>query len=411
FTGDMVRVLASGRKMVICPGEWLLSAPDLYNLMREQAVDSCEMVPVLLHNLAEHLTRTGNSLDGMSLVVSGADTISVKELDSLRGICGPGARVMNSYGLTEVTIDSLYFESTNSELVPGQPAPIGRPFANTEIYLLDHGVQPVPAGVLGELYAGGPGLAWGYISEPGLTAEKFVPHSFSTRPGARLYRTGDLAKYLRDGNVDFAGRIDDQMKLRGYRVEPKEIEAVLARHGSVGKALVMAREHRPGETVLIAYVVPAQGAAVDVGELRQVVKENLPAYMAPSGFVVLEAFPTTPNGKVDRRALPAPDLGNAAEESYAAPTTTVEEMLVDVWKEVLGRERIGIFDNFFELGGHSLLAVQVVSRVRSLFETEIPLRSIFEAQTIAELAVLVEEALLSEIEEQGEETADLKEAP
>jgi acyl-coenzyme A synthetase/AMP-(fatty) acid ligase/acyl carrier protein len=348
----------------------------------------------------------------MRLVVVGSDVLHERLYRRLRRLGGPETRVVNSYGLTEATIDSTFFERTELDLPPGKVAPIGRPFANTTVYLLDRNLEPVPTGVVGELHVGGPGLARGYLNHPDLTAAKFIPDPFSADPGARLYKTGDLARYLLDGNIEFLGRGDFQVKVRGFRVELEEIETVLASHPNVRHAVVLAREEAPGDKRLVAYVVPREEPAPTAAELHRAVKERLPAYMVPSSFVTLDALPLTPNGKIDRKALPAPDTGRAEDEdTYVEPSTEVELLLAEIWSEVLGVEKIGVNDNFFESGGHSLLATQVIARVRKTFQVEVPLRSIFESPTIAELAVTVEEILLDEIEDEmgeagGDEPAD-----
>jgi acyl carrier protein len=273
----------------------------------------------------------------------------------------------------------------------GATVPIGRPIANTQIYLLDGNLEPVPIGVAGELHIGGAGLARGYLGRPELTAEKFIPDPFGRGPGGRLYRSGDLARYLEDGNIEFVGRMDQQVKIRGYRIELGEIEAVLRQHGGVREGVVMVREDEPGEKRLVAYVVADQERIPNVSELRGHLKEKLPEYMIPGAFVMLESLPLTPNGKVDRRRLPVPEqIRPELEQGYQAARTMVEEILVGIWSEVLGVKRVGVEDNFFELGGHSLLATQVVSRVRQLFEVELPLRSLFEAPILADLAEKVE---------------------
>ncbi|HEX5081181.1 MAG TPA: amino acid adenylation domain-containing protein [Blastocatellia bacterium] len=404
FSGDLTRVLCTGARLVIAPGEFLLSAPELYELMRREAVEGVEIVPAVLRNLAGYLEETGQSLDFMRLIVAGADAFYVKEMERIRRLCGPNTRLINSYGLTEATIDSSYFEKTEIELPPEKMAPIGRPFANTEIYILDRSLQPVPVGVAGELHVGGPALARGYLNQPALTAAKFIPHPFSHQPGARLYKTGDLARYLPDGNVEFLRRMDYQVKVRGFRIEPEEIESVLTSHEGVREALVTPHESALGEKRLVAYIVPSQSAPPSVQELQQQVREHLPAYMLPAAFIMLDAFPLSPNGKVDRKALPAPDpetLG--ATDTYVEPSTPLEEMIVDVWEEVLGRKRIGVFDNFFEVGGHSLLATQIIARLRKNLDMEIPLGSIFMAPTIAEMAVMIEEMMLREIGDTGDD--------
>jgi hypothetical protein len=242
-------------------------------------------------------------------------------------------------------------------------------------------------GVPGELYVGGAGLARGYLNRPELTAEKFVPDPFAQTPGARMYRTGDRARYLPDGNIEFLGRADNQIKLRGFRIELGEIEAVLGEHSMVRQAVVLAREDVPGDKRLVAYIVPAEVAGAATETLRAYVRERLPEYMLPSAYVVLEHLPLTPNGKVDRRALPAPEYDrNMLGGAFVAPRNSLEELMAEVWREVLKREQVSVHDNFFELGGHSLLAAQVVARLARLLKVELPLRRMFEAPTIAELA-------------------------
>ncbi|MET0621448.1 MAG: amino acid adenylation domain-containing protein [Pyrinomonadaceae bacterium] len=402
FSADVIRVLCSGGLLVVAPGELLLSAPELYELMRRESVEGIEVVPAVLRNLTQHLEASGESLDFMRVIVAGADALYVKDLEAVKRLGGPQTRVLNSYGLTEATIDSTYFESTELDLPPERMAPIGRPFANTEIYLLDAGLQPVPVGVTGELYVGGPSLARGYLNHPALTAAKFIPHPLAERPGARLYKTGDLARYLPDGNVEFLRRMDYQVKVRGFRIELEEIENLLATHPGVREVLVAAHEHQPGDKFLVAYLVPEPSQPPSVQDLQRLIKEHLPSYMVPAAFVMLEAFPLSANGKVDRKALPAPDPEVvAANDSYVAPGTPLEEMLVGIWEEVLGRQKVGVFDNFFEVGGHSLLATRVVARVNNRLGIELPVRSIFETPMVAELAVTIEEMMLEEIDSVG----------
>jgi amino acid adenylation domain-containing protein len=297
-------------------------------------------------------------------------------------------RVVNLYGPTEYTTYTTMEEvSRDSRERPG----IGRPIANTKVYILDQRMRPAPVGVVGEIYIGGAGLARGYLKRPHLTAERFVPNPFDSRAGARLYRTGDLARYLADGRIDYLGRADHQVKVRGFRIELEEIAAKLREHAMVSEAVVTVLEDVPDNRRLVAYVVAESGRACSWRDLRAYLRESFPEHMVPSACVVLDALPLTPNGKVNRAALPAPHADTPGQESevYVALRGAVEELLSRVWAEVLGRERIGARDNFFELGGHSLLATRVVSMVRSLFDVELPLRSIFEAQTLTELAASV----------------------
>jgi surfactin family lipopeptide synthetase A len=292
--------------------------------------------------------------------------------------------------------------------------PIGRPIANTQLYILDPVLQPVPIGIPGELYIGGDGLARGYLNRPDLTAEKFIPNPFGSEPGARLYKTGDLARHRPDGNLEFLGRLDHQVKLRGFRIELGEIEAVLGGHPAVREAVVVVREDVPGDMRLVAFVVSDQEPAPASRELRAFLQAKLPDYMIPSVFIRLDILPLTPNGKVDRRALPAPDQARPApEDAFVAPRTPVEEGLARIWAQVLGLEQVGIHDNFFELGGHSLLAMRVISRLRDTFHMELPLRSLFEAPTVAGLALTIaqRQAERAEHEEMARLLAELEGLP
>jgi amino acid adenylation domain-containing protein len=296
-------------------------------------------------------------------------------------------RLANNYGPTENTVVTTW-STVATPMTNDTPPSIGKPIANTKIYILDANLHPVPVGVPGELYIGGIGLARGYLRRPDLTAEKFIPHPFSHEPGARLYKTGDLARYLPDGNIEFLGRTDDQVKIRGFRIELGEIEAILGQHPAVMETVVMAREESPGDKRLVAYVVPRQEGASTISELRSFAKEKLPEYMVPSTFVFLDRLPLTPNGKVDRKALPTPDQKRPKlEEVYVAPRNPVEEIIAEIWAEVLKVGKVGIHDNFFDLGGHSLLATQVMSRVREAFQLDLPLSRLFENPTVAGLAV------------------------
>jgi hypothetical protein len=281
--------------------------------------------------------------------------------------------------------------------------PMGRPIGNTQVYLLDKYQQPVPIGVSGELYIGGASVARGYLNRPELTAEKFIADPFNTELGARLYRTGDLARFLLNGTIEFQGRIDDQVKIRGYRIELGEIQETLSNHPAVRTALVVVREDVPGDKRLVAYVVLHEGQTTTAADLQSHMMKHVPNYMIPSAFMLLEAFPLMPNGKVDRRALLAPDYSHRElEPGFLAPQTPLQEAVAASWSKVLGIEQIGIYDDFFTLGGHSLLAMQVISHLRTTLQLELPLRSFFEAPTIEHLA----DALLKEGDTHEKEETD-----
>ncbi|MBN1888044.1 MAG: amino acid adenylation domain-containing protein [Thermoflexales bacterium] len=293
-----------------------------------------------------------------------------------------GRRFFNLYGPTEGTIWTTAAECVDVDRRP----PIGQPVANTQVYILDKGLCPVPIGVRGELYIGGVGLARGYLDRPALTAERFIPHPFSDRPGARLYKTGDLARWLPSGDIEYLGRADFQVKLRGFRIELSEIEAVLAQHPAVREAVALLREDRPDHKQLVAYIVQSHESRITSRELGDYVRHKLPDYMVPSAFVFLDVLPLTPSGKVDWRALPEPERGSR-EESYVAPRNAVEELLATIWADVLRVEQVGVHDNFFELGGDSILSIQIVARANQAGLSITPAQ-LFQGQTLAELAPL-----------------------
>jgi amino acid adenylation domain-containing protein len=399
FSGDLIRALCSGAKLVLCPREWLLEPDKLYKLMRLEKIDCAEFVPAVLRNLVQYLERTKQNLHFMRLLVVGSDSLYVKEYKEFQRFCGSETRLIHSYGVTEATIDSTYFQWGTGELRNGL-VPIGRPFANTQIYILDRYLQAVPILVPGELHIGGVGLAQGYLNRPDLTEEKFIPNPFHQvkvkrketegnssvlASSARLYKTGDLARYLPDGNIELLGRIDNQVKIRGFRIELGEIEAVLSTHPQVQAAVAVVREEQADNKYIVAYIVPHQ-ESLSSSALRNFLKQKLPDYILPSAIVVLEALPLTPNGKLDRRALPAPDIEQYRLTEFVPPRTPIEEAIANIIASVLRLKQVGIHDNFFELGGHSLLATQVISRLRQTFNIELPLRCLLESPTVAGLS-------------------------
>ncbi|HEX9939428.1 MAG TPA: amino acid adenylation domain-containing protein, partial [Longimicrobium sp.] len=344
----------------------------------EQTLD----VSFLPTPLAEVAFARGRSSAGLRTLLVGGDR--------LRSIPAElPFTLVNNYGPTETTV-----VATSGEVEASAKVHIGRPIANTRVYLLDRTGRPVPVGVAGELYVGGTGVARGYLNRPELTAERFVPDPFSAHPGTRLYRTGDLARWLADGTIEFLGRTDFQVKIRGFRIELGEIEARMAEHAAVRDAVVLVREDAPGEKRLVAYYV---GEALDAETLRTHVAERLPSYMVPAAFVWMEAYPLTPNGKVDRRALPAPEGDAYAAREYEPPVGTTETVLAGIWAEVLRVERVGRRDSFFDLGGHSLLAVQVISRVRQALQVEVVLGDLFARPVLADFARALETAARAEL--------------
>jgi amino acid adenylation domain-containing protein len=329
------------------------------------------------------LLEAGWTGDPRLKILVGGEAVSQKLASQLIERSGS---VWNVYGPTETTI-----WSTISKLEPGLSAvSIGRPIGNTEIFILDKVLQPVPIGVAGELHIGGEGLARGYLKRPELTAEKFIAHPLNPSPKARLYKTGDLARYRPNGDIEFMGRIDDQVKIRGFRIELGEIETVLRQHCEIREAVAVAHEDTPGDKRVVAYLLPTNGAVPATAELRAFLKEKLPEYMLPSAFVTLKSLPLTPNGKVDRRALPAPDHAELAPQAtFAAPRDAVESRLAQIWETVLGVRPIGVTDNYFELGGHSLLAVKLMHRIEEAFGKNLPITTLLEAPTIEQLAILL----------------------
>ena len=295
----------------------------------------------------------------------------------------PAIPLMNVYGPAECS-DDVTFHALMQRPQDGSAIPIGRPTPNNRIYIVDRHLRPVPVGVVGEICVGGVGVGRGYLNNPEQTAAAFVAHPFS--PGERFYRTGDLGRYRADGVIEFAGRGDYQVKLRGFRIELGEIEVKLCTCDGVRDAIVVAREDQPGDKRLVAYLVPRDGAEPTATQLRAQLQAMLADYMVPSAFVMLEAFPLTPNGKIDRKALPAPDQSALAQRHYEAPYGDIEVALAQIWQDLLGAQQVGRQDNFFELGGHSLLATQLVLRVRQVMALELPLMKVFQMPTLSALS-------------------------
>ena len=360
----------------------LLGLPSLYELILRQA-------------------RAGQLTSLRTVIVAGETC--PPELVQHHAETLPQAALFNEYGPTEATVWSSVHHCDWP--IGRRSVPVGRPVANTQIYVLGPQLQPVPVGVTGEVYIGGPGVARSYFNCPDLTAERFVPNPFSVNAGARLYQTGDLARFLADGNIEYIGRNDFQVKIRGYRIELAEVELVLAQHPNVREAVVVATETNRGDKRLNAYVVLNERETAKAKQLKEFLQERLPEYMLPSSFVVLDALPLTATGKVDRNALPVAQAGIETKEIYIAPRTAFEQVLAGIFSEILSVERVGVNDSFFDLGGHSLLATQVLSRVREAFHLELPLRTLFKSPTVAGLAAAILEAEVDR--ERVERTAEM----
>ncbi|MEP0858563.1 amino acid adenylation domain-containing protein [Trichocoleus sp. DQ-U1] len=399
--------LITGSRLVVAKPGGHQDSAYLVELIAQEEITTIHFVPPMLQIFLEELEV--QKCQCLKRVICSGEALSY-ELQQ-RFFARLDAQLHNLYGPTEAAIDVTYWACQRESELP--IVPIGRAIANTQLYILDRHLQPVPVGVAGELHIGGVGLARGYLNRPDLTQQKFIPNPFKNltiQPDSlagdslgesRLYKTGDLARYLPDGNIEFLGRIDNQVKLRGFRIELGEIEAALMQHPAIRETVVLLREDNPGDKRLVAYIVPKEQAP-DIHDLRDFLKQKLPSYMVPSAFMFLEALPLTANGKIERRALPAPKNLSLSTVAYIPPRNPFEEKLAQLWAEVLDLERVGIHDNFFELGGNSLVATQLISKVRRTFQVEIPLRNLFELPTIAGLA--------ESISQTKESNADAQEA-
>jgi aspartate racemase len=378
----------SGGSLIVREEDASLAVGDFLRWVDENRVTGLDLPTAYWHELVRELSESSLKLPkSLRLIIVGGEKASSAMLTTWRKLAGPRVRWVNTYGPTETSVIVTSYEPKDGEDIPAV-LPIGRPIANTKIYILGKNLQHLPVGIAGDLYVSGPGLARGYLNRPEITAEKFVDDPF--QPGARMYKTGDLARYLPTGEIEFAGRTDDQVKIRGYRVELEEIEAVLGKHPGVHENVILARENASGEKTLVAYLVPSQSQVPTASELRTYLKQKLPHYMVPSAVVLLETMPKTPNGKTDKRALPAPTAADFAEtQEYVAPTNEIETKLAGIWEMILDKKPIGIRDNFFELGGHSLLAARLMHRIEQQFGERLPLAALLQAPTIEQLAAIL----------------------
>ena len=373
----------------------------LVKVIAEQQITVIAAVPSILSVFLEE--KGIENCQTLRHITCGGEALPVKLIEQFFAKLKLYNVLHNCYGPTEASIDATFWKCQyeSNHLI----APIGRPIANTQTYILDSHLQPVPIGVPGELYIGGVGLGRGYLNRPELTQEKFIANPFYKSRGAReqesrgeeclnierLYKTGDLARYLSNGDIEFLGRLDNQVKVRGFRIELGEIEAAIAQHPSVQQNIVIAREDNPGDKRLVAYIIPHPEQTPNTDELRAFLQEKLADYMVPSAFVFLETLPLTPNGKIDSRTLPAPSFSRPdLQQAFIAPRTPIEQQIADIWVSVLKLEKVGIDDNFFVLGGHSLLATQIMSRLHQTFGVDLPLRTLFEVPTVAKLGHRIE---------------------
>ena len=378
--------LASGATLVLRTESTLASAPTFLRQCRDWAITVAMPPTAFLHELIGALEATGRQLPpAMRLAATGGETILPDRLAQWRRKVGQSVPLINTYGPTEATIVSTMCDlsRTPDEKIARRHLPIGRPVKNVQTYVLDERLGPALIGVSGELHIAGAGLARGYFNRPDLTAEGFIPNPYSKAPGARMYRSGDLACYQSDGELEFIGRIDQQVKVRGFRIETGGIETVLNRHPGVRESAVVPHENHPGDIRLAAYLVPEAGREIDLESLRAALKASLPDYMTPVVFTILERLPKTANDKIDRRRLPRPDQVRAQlDRDYLAPRDALELKLAEIWEELLNVRPIGVRENFFELGGHSLLAVRLMARIEGLKGRSIPLATLFQAPTI-----------------------------
>jgi len=383
----------AGSTVVLRPNYQIAPGKELHQLVEQEQITVLDPPTAYWHEWVRELSKTDEKIpDSIKLVIVGGEKALSEHLITWMNKGGTESTWINTYGPTEATVIATSFTAPADESWKSiTNIPIGKPITNTQCYIFDSNLYPVPIGVPGELCLGGAGIAYGYLNDPKLTAEKFIPDPFSESAGSRLYKTGDVVRYLADGNIEFIGRVDEQVKIRGFRIEPGEIEAILTSHPDVDEVVVATDEVSPGELRLISYVVPESGVQIDIEDLRQFSIANLPEYMVPGLYILMDTLPLTQNGKIDRRALPKPDWSKRrSSRDFVGPRSTIEKALVDIWTDVLGVENISVYDNFFELGGHSLLATQVISRMRGKLNIEIPLRKLFESPDIASISKQIE---------------------
>ncbi|WP_255293766.1 non-ribosomal peptide synthetase [Bacillus wiedmannii] len=390
FIGDLMRSLCSGGKLVLCPREYLLNPKELYEYIVTQNIHIAEFVPAVMRKLVQYMRESNKKIDNMKTVIISSDSWNVKEYYEFRRYFSEDTSFINAYGITEVTIDSTYLDcSTLNEDSQGF-VPIGDPFPNTQIYVLDQELNPTPIGVPGELCIGGEGVAIGYLNRPELTQEKFVPNPFDKKMGERIYRTGDLARYLKDGTIEFLGRLDYQIKIRGLRVEIGEVEEVLMQYPLIKEAVVLAKKDESGENILVGYYMRSMTKEISIEELQTFMKRKLPDYMIPTIFIEVKELPLSPNGKVDRKLLPEPSFSIINNTwSIVEPSNDIQRKLVEIWKKVLQIDRVGIENDFFSVGGHSFLVMKLIAAVERELNVEVKLTKFLENPTVKQLEKII----------------------
>jgi hypothetical protein len=389
---EIFPALTTGATLILRTDAMLSSARDFLRACGEFGVTVLDLPTAYWHELTDELRTDDLALpEALRLVILGGEKALPERLATWRERARESVRLLNTYGPTETTIVATVCDLSikRESLEPENEVHIGRPLRNTVVYILDRQLRAVPVGVPGELYIGGAGVARGYLNRPELTAQKFVSNPFAEARAPRLYKTGDVVRYRADGNIEFLNRIDNQVKIRGFRVELEEIEQAIRSHASVTDAIVLVQDAQ-GDKRLVAYVVAPETQQPTTTELREFLTTKLPVYMLPSGFVMIDAFPLLPNGKIDRLALPLLEQDPPAlAASFEAPRSLLEESVGKVWCDLLKLERIGIHDNFFELGGHSLMGAKMISNLRRSLNVELNLVDVFQAPTIARLGEVI----------------------
>jgi len=392
---EMWGALFYGGRLVVVPYEVSRSPKAFYKLLAKERVTVLNQTPSAFRQLIQAEEAIGvDDVQVLRLIIFGGETLELRSLKAWINRHGDtNPQLVNMYGITETTVHVTYRRITVEDVQNGQGSVIGVPILDLQVYVLNRNLQPVPIGVPGELYVGGAGLARGYLSRPELTEERFIPNPFNNRPDARLYKTGDIGRYLPNGDLEHLGRADQQIQIRGFRVELGEIETALTEHGAIAQAVAIAREDQPGDQRLIAYFVRKPHDAVNVTALRKHLQTKLPEYMIPQHFVEIDTLPLTQNGKLDRRNLPAPKEADYVDETYVAPRNEVEKIIADIWQEFLNIKKVGVQNTFFDLGGHSLLLVKMLNKLQESFDKELSIVDLFRHPTISTLAKFLTQGL------------------